>query len=67
MDDFTFSANQLGCTDVPDLIVTWSKTSVLGVKLSEYMHEQMTKDVAVEYALLRCSGNAVAQKKDEKK
>ena len=30
-EDFTSSANQLGCTDVPGLSVTWSKTSVLSV------------------------------------
>jgi len=26
-EDFTSSANQLGCTDVPGLSITWSKTS----------------------------------------
>ncbi len=30
-EDFISSANQLGCTDVPGLSVTWSKTSVLSV------------------------------------
>jgi len=30
-EDFTSSANELGCTDVPGLSVTWSKTSVLSV------------------------------------
>ena len=30
-EEFTSSANQLGCTDVPGLSVTWSKTSVLSV------------------------------------
>ncbi len=30
-EDFTSSVNQLGCTDVPGLSITWSKTSVLSV------------------------------------
>jgi len=30
-EDFRSSANQLGCTDVPGLSVTWSKTTVLSV------------------------------------
>ncbi len=30
-EDLTSSANQLGCTDVPGLSITWSKTSVLSV------------------------------------
>lgn len=28
-EDSTFSANQLGCKDVPELYVSWSKTSIL--------------------------------------
>jgi len=59
-DDFTSSANQRGCTDVPGLSVTWSKTSFVLITKANCCMPQIKFHQSILFQSHRCVVRGVA-------